>query len=246
MYWPSEPAELIIKDDEVHVWAEVLDQRFQHLESFYNCLDLRERKRAARYRFQLHRHRFIVAHGLLRKLLGCMIDMPAEKIRFRYGKQGKPFLADENKSDDLQFNISHSGGIVLIGLCRRRRVGVDLEVLRYTRDFMGVAERFFSSRETAAIKDLSLADQTLLFYQIWTQKEAYLKGLGCGLTFPLDSFEAPILSEIPAPYISGDQNNIMITDWEIRSLNPISGYIGSVASEGRDWKLKYWPPRCLD
>jgi 4'-phosphopantetheinyl transferase len=239
MNWPLVSTNFTILEDEIHVWSEGMGRHFPHLESLYESLDLREKDRAARFYFPHDRDRYIVSHGLLRKLLGLVLELPPENITFRYGDQGKPFLTDEINSDDLQFNLSHSGGILLIGMCRRRMVGVDLEEIRSGRDFMGLAERYFSPGEVAAIKDLPPENQIVWFYKIWTQKEAFLKGLGRGLTLPLDSFEVPILADLESTNLYDDPKNGGIADWQIKSLTPALGFVGAVAGEGRDWKLNY-------
>lgn len=238
MDWFLEPVEIKIMMDDIHVWVVDVDRHFARVESFYKTLDLRERERAGRFNFQLHGQRYIVAHGLLRQIIGRIIDLPPEAIVYRYGKLGKPYLVGDHKTDNLQFNLSHCEGLVLIGLSRRRRVGVDIEGIRDVPDFIQVARRFFGPREIAALQGSSPADRLLLFYKIWTLKEAYLKGLGCGLSVPLDVFEVPASSYSPALHKFDEINIDNIPGWEVMPLAPVPGYIGAVAGEGRNWKLK--------
>ena len=77
---------------EIQVWLADLDRPPVPVERLALSLDPEERAKAARFRFDVHRHRFTVGRGLLRLLLGRMLDLPPERLVYRYGRKGKPFL----------------------------------------------------------------------------------------------------------------------------------------------------------
>ncbi len=82
-----------------------------------------EKARALKFAFDRDRIGFIVARGMLRRLLGQILQTPASAVRFRYGEAGKPALhesmADKNMAGkDLEFNLSHSGNVVAIAFAR--------------------------------------------------------------------------------------------------------------------------------
>jgi 4'-phosphopantetheinyl transferase len=56
------------------------------------ALSADERERAARYRWERDRRKFVVGRGRLRRLLGLRLEMAADEIRCRYGANGKPML----------------------------------------------------------------------------------------------------------------------------------------------------------
>lgn len=62
-------------------------------------------------------------------------------------------------------------------------VGIDIECIKPID--MAIAERFFTSDETAYIM---AGEQEQRFYEIWTKKESNIKWEGKGLHKPLTSF----------------------------------------------------------
>jgi hypothetical protein len=87
------------------------------------------------------------------------------------------------------FNLSHSGGMGLIGWARDRELGVDVERWRELRDEAALVRRFFSQAEIAAYEALPEAQRRAGFFRCWTRKEAYVKAVGRGLGLPLHSFD---------------------------------------------------------
>jgi 4'-phosphopantetheinyl transferase len=85
-----------------------------------------ERERAARFRFDRDRRRYIVARGRLRQLLGERLGVLPETLEIRQGINGKPHLAD----GALHFNLSHSEDVALFAFSRSGEIGVDIEPLR--------------------------------------------------------------------------------------------------------------------
>ena len=51
-----------------------------------------------------------------------------------------------------------------------------------------IAGHFFSAAERAALSALPPGRRVARFYEYWVLKEAYLKGLGAGLSRPTESF----------------------------------------------------------
>src|SRR5881394_2362073 len=150
----------------VECWCVRLDAA---AEPFYATLSDEERSRAARFRFERDRRRFVVARGALRELLGRYLDTDPGQIRFIYNAFDKPELDPD--FGRLNFNLAHSGDI---------------------------AQNFFSATEVDALSRVPshLYDQA--FFSCWTMKEAYVKGRAEGLTLPLTSFSVPITTD-PAP-----------------------------------------------
>ena len=95
------------------------------------------------------------------------------------GEHGKPRLADGPRR--LSFNLSHSGGLVLIAVAVGREIGVDLERIEPSRDVMALAERALSSDGAAAVRCAGPVERAALFFALWTEHEARLKCLGTGI-----------------------------------------------------------------
>jgi len=111
------------------------------------------------------RNQFIVAHGLLRVILGCYyINTAPEQLRFFYNSYGKPYITDELNKDKLKFNMSHSHRIVLYAFTSGREVSVDIEYIRPDIADEQIAERFFSQRELAELQSLPQEKQKKAFF----------------------------------------------------------------------------------
>jgi 4'-phosphopantetheinyl transferase len=85
-----------------------------------------ERARRARFRFDMDRRRYLVGRGILRLLVGHCLNVPTAETEFECGASGKPRVRARVQTP-LQFNVSHSGEVVLIALARGRALGIDVE-----------------------------------------------------------------------------------------------------------------------
>src|SRR5688572_25749401 len=111
--WQAPPDQLLLPNDEIHVWRASLDQPLSHLERLAQTLSADERKRAESFHFQQDRERFIVGRGLLRRILGGYLRADPSRLHFRYGPRGKPAVAERSQGRVLYFNLSHSHGLAL-------------------------------------------------------------------------------------------------------------------------------------
>lgn len=166
------------RQDEIHVWTDRTDGPDRT-----NLLNEEERKRADRFKVEPARRQFICARATLRRLLGEYLQRDSREIEFVTSEHGKPSLAN----GDLQFNVSHTEGRVALAF-GHSPVGIDVE--RYDRDLdhSGLAKRFFSEQEQRQLDALNDEERKRAFFRCWTQKEAYLKALGSGLTRDTRSF----------------------------------------------------------
>jgi 4'-phosphopantetheinyl transferase len=169
------------------VWMSLED-----FEGFYDDLlaelPPEEHARATRFQVTAARHRFVLAHSVLRRSLGSLIDTDPEDLVFSTGERGKPLLADPAIVDPPQFNLSHSGNVVVF-VVGPVDVGVDVEGLREVSNATRLARRFFSPSEQSMINALDGATRDHAFLRIWTQKEAFLKATGLGVGMPLCEVE---------------------------------------------------------
>ncbi len=142
-----------------------------------------EQQRAARYRQPGDSELYLLAHVMLRDVLGRAVGRDPARLQFTCDPGGKPQLADRA----VEFNLSHTRGAVLIGV-GGAPLGVDIEH-EDRRARMDVAQRFFSPPEFQRLAELDTASQRREFFRIWTLKEAWLKARGSGLAEPLDAFQ---------------------------------------------------------
>src|SRR4051812_6832866 len=152
--WHRPRGEYGLPDDEVHVWRATLDQPAPGIAAFMRILSADERARAEKFQFEADRKRHIIGRGLSRTLLGHCLGRPAQGLQFEYNEFGKPALR-RGLGPPVQFNISHSGELVLVALTLGRALGIDVERMRQEMAGQEIAARFFSANECRALAALA-------------------------------------------------------------------------------------------
>jgi 4'-phosphopantetheinyl transferase len=234
--WARAPARVQAARDEVHVWRASCGLTPVEILALRRLLSVDELERAGRFHFARDRDHYTVARAVLRDILGRYTGLPPASLRFKYSSFGKPSLDDG--AGGVRFNLSHSGGIALYAVGLGREVGVDVEQLKDEMDCDGVAERFFSPSEVAALRSLPPEVQKRAFFACWTRKEAYIKARGEGLSLPLDSFDVSLAPDEPAALLRTRDDAGEASRWTMRELSPGLGYAAALAVEGRDWQLR--------
>jgi 4'-phosphopantetheinyl transferase len=221
---------LMLNDTDVHVWTVDLNLNSQQVSQFNQFLTAQERQRAAKFINPLHGSRWTVARGYLRQMLSQYLDRIPAEIVFSYGKQGKPAV----EGHDLQFNLSHSGDRAVYAISAKYPIGIDLEQI-HPLPAVDLVDRFFSSAEQQIFHRLPENLQQAAFFHAWTQKEAYLKACGTGLSTPLDQIEVSIDPRTPAEIISAPIAGI----WQIQKLAISTEYAGAIVIGGNYEQIKY-------
>ena len=238
--WRSPRGIYVLPSDEVHVWRASLDRMRGHLVSLARLLSPDERERAHRFHFEVDRQRSILARGLLRLLLGHCLCRSADQLQFEYNKFGKPNLAN-SLYPSLQFNLSHSGDLVLIALSRGRALGVDIERMRMDVAVTEIAARFFSAVECEALQMVAPAARREAFFACWTRKEAYLKARGDGLSLPLAQFDVSFLPGDEPRLLATRHDPAEVHRWSLSALEGGECYKAALVVEGGDdCTLKCW------
>jgi 4'-phosphopantetheinyl transferase len=174
-------------------------------------LNEEEKNRASR----MIRHvaeRFVVCRSICKKILSEHLSIDVKNINFDYGKNGKPYLKNEQ---NLHFNISHSRDMAVLGIRYGSSIGVDVEFIDEKYDIFPLMDLFMYEHE----KKWALETNTLnRFFIIWTLKEAIMKKTGTGI------------SEDGFPVITIMDNNIYKCDSETLHCSFISnaGHVISV------------------
>jgi 4'-phosphopantetheinyl transferase len=208
-----------------------LERTRDELARFHETLSDDERERAARFRFDIHRRRFIAARGLLRQALSEYLGTPAHEIRFSYGAKGKPAVA----GSPLQFNVSHSEEMAVYAFAWEMPLGIDLEHIRALSDLEAIAHRFFSPGEWAAIEAMRPEERIDAFFRCWTRKEAYIKATGDGLSYPLNKFDVSVTG--PAQMLSVEGDLAEASLWSMHDIALPEGYFGALAFRGTGFDI---------
>jgi 4'-phosphopantetheinyl transferase len=217
-------------------WVSVASWR-PWLDELYQMLSRDEQIRADRFKVVPPRHSFIVAHSLIRMLLGRYLGCATQSLSFAQGDKGKPYLVAPANRLDLSFNLSHSGDLVIAGLARDVELGADVERLRDMPSAVELAERFFTKSEHSRLLALPEAVRSEAFLRCWTYKEAYLKAVGTGISEDLDGVEATVDPEERPRLISIDSDRSRAQTWSLLTCEPCPGYAAAVALPAGEWSL---------
>lgn len=125
------------------------------------------------------------ARALLRECLKkANIDFSEDCLAF--GEHGKPYLRD---FPDVHFSLTHSNGIAacMVSDCE---CGIDAEAVRKFPE--KVIRRVCSEKEKQTLESLPESERDMYFFRLWTLKEAYVKMLGRGISYPMSTAEFSI------------------------------------------------------
>ena len=168
----QEKASALVLHSSTEAWV---GQRFA---ADLNSLPLPEQQRILQRKRSDDQRASLVGRLLLRQGLELFGYSAAELHNLRYTTYGKPFLPHL----DLNFNISHSGDVVVCAMARGTRVGIDVERLRS----VPMAD-LAATLDQAQLQEVAAAanpDRQLLSF--WTKKEAVAKCRGEGLNLPME------------------------------------------------------------
>jgi 4'-phosphopantetheinyl transferase len=173
--------------DAITVWVAPLDAvpetLWPRLESI---LDVAERDRARRFRFERDCRHYSAAHALNRLMLTVATGgaVAPHAWTFDSGPRGRPAVA---RGGGAHFNLSHCDGLVACAVSRAAEPGIDVEKLDRVVP-LDVAETYLAADEAKWLYGLPPTARQDGFLRLWTLKEAYIKATGLGLSQPLDAF----------------------------------------------------------
>jgi 4'-phosphopantetheinyl transferase len=240
LLWPPAPENVVLAADEIHLWSWPLDLPASRIEALRRALSEEEGRRADRFRTGQLRNRFVAGRGTLRSVLARYLGLQPRQLQLTYEPLGKPVLATAVGPGRLHFNISHSHGLALLAVADGREVGVDLEQIRPMPNAARLVERFFSPQENRQWRRLPPEAQPTAFFQAWTRKEAWLKAIGSGLSFPLSQFCVSLLPGEQARVLSIRGDTAEAAQWWLDSCEPSPGYVAAVAVQGRPAAIRRW------
>ncbi|MDW8805218.1 4'-phosphopantetheinyl transferase superfamily protein [Streptomyces scabiei] len=209
-------------------------------------LDDRERARADAFIRPADGQLYTAAHVALRRLIAAYTAARPEDVRFMREPcpgcgeaHGRPAVSPP--PPPLHFSLSHSGGVALVGVADRA-IGVDVEKLPGA-ETVDICSKALHPDEQAELGEAPAGEaRRALFGRIWTRKEAYLKGLGTGL------------SRSPAEDYLGADVGRHPSDWTMVGIPCDATHAASAAVRGTPpavvevrqlperWLTEAWPP----
>ena len=144
-----------------------------------------KKARVNRFRSNDDKKRSVSAEMIARNAVSEFLSIPPEEIVFEVKPSGKPSV----KSFDVEFNVSHSGDLVVCAVSDSP-VGIDVEQIRPID--LKIAKRICNGEELYNLfgriptdADFSHSENFELltrFFKLWTAKEASSKLTGNGLS----------------------------------------------------------------
>lgn len=170
---------------------------------------------------------------------GLLLDEVLKKscglsdIELERNEHGKPSLKNH---PELHFNLSHSGDVAILTVSDTE-CGVDIESTQRPHEAIGVANRFFSRNEYAAM--MLSANPNEAFCRLWTLRESYVKMRGKGFAIGLSTLKCDFHRGVCTIY----QDHLPQTDAFFKEFREIPGYRISVCTNQMadhsicEWKL---------
>jgi 4'-phosphopantetheinyl transferase len=224
---------------EVHVWVvPIMGDDLQNRMLLAPLSD-DEKAKAGRFVFGKDQRRFVTAHGALRLILAEYTGVDPSELSFAQGENGKPYLRPAPGGGDVFFNLSHSGDYTLIAVTKCLRVGVDIEGIRSSIEYLEMSRKFFSPSECAWLDRQPMSEQVAAFFRLWVVKEAFLKATGVGLSDSLSEIAVTFTSNGNAS-VRHPGNNTPGTRWLAEEMNLVPGYASALVVEEGAQILKTW------
>lgn len=172
----------------VRVWRADLSTACPDWEGRIGELSIEEQAKARRYKMSELQRRFVSSRWLLRNLVAFYTKTDPARPVWTYSEHGKPSQVDST----LQFNLSHTADTWLGAFAWGHELGVDVERVRPMPNAEQLVSRFFSAREQLEFHATPAEERIDALFRGWTRKEAFIKAVGRGLSFPLDQFSVPL------------------------------------------------------
>lgn len=202
-----------IPSGETHIWFYCTNRTEPEA-----VLSPAEQERAARFRFDVHRSRYVSAHVLMRRTLAAYCGIDPAALVFDQEELGKPYL----RGFPIHFNLSHSGDHAMLAVSASP-VGADIELVAAKPDLRKIAARFFAPPESQALDSLPPERLTWGFYRLWTFKEALLKATGEGLAGGIGSVDLSAALS---------QDTVTHGPWHFQALDGPDGFAAAVCHQG--------------
>jgi 4'-phosphopantetheinyl transferase len=169
---------------------------------------------------------------MLRFLLSGYLGIRPEELAFERIPNGKPSIHPSICRRGIDFSLSHSGNMVLLGFRRDTGIGVDVECVRPLSGLKDLAARILTEGERGTLFGLPESQVLRGFYTLWTRKEALVKGMGIGLSRPLHQLNtSPSLSHTDTSMYRDGVSGLPGL-WRCISFQSHKSYASAFAVEG--------------
>jgi len=230
--WKSIPDELYLNENEVHIFYTQINSAKENVPVLKTFLSGEEKRKVSGYIFEKDRITRIISRGVLRSILSRYLTIKPEDIVILSDEYGKPFLDKKINRQEIRFNLSHSGDFIIYAVTSGKNIGIDVEEITETGSIEDIIEHDFSNHEKTLFGSMPAELKTRAFFSCWTRKEAYIKALGSGLSYPLKKFSVSIDPDEKAVLLYDE--NEKASNWSLREICITREYAAAVAVEGNE------------
>lgn len=214
-----------IKSNRIIIWQFPTDNYFPDAKKH---LSEEETSQADRFYYDYHRIRYTISHAMTRAILAQYANISPEKLIFAKQKHGKPYLVN---ASEISFNLTHSKNLALLAVSLEDPIGIDVEYFK-PRGYLGIGNMMYSQAEMELLNNSPLHLQPLVFFKIWSQKEAVIKAEGCGIYCDTKGFDVKVLPNNYAIEAFGQE-------WEIKTFTPKPLYFGAICHKNSVTEIYY-------
>jgi len=221
-----------LEENRIHIWSAHYDDLERHVKVLSDIVSQEEQKTASTFRIAADARKYVLRHGAVRIILGNYINQSPEMIPLLIGMNSKPCLDLEDSYSDISFNLSHSSEMILIGITKKRRIGVDVVKVDPSYRFHESADYILTIGEKAFLRKIEPTLRYEIFFRIWTLKEAILKATGSTLTMMKKIDLSEIIQDI---IFSPDYSRKFLNthpSFFIWQFKDGPGHLGAIAIEG--------------
>lgn len=229
---------LVASERHIDVWLayynEISDPSLHA--AYRSLLTEEERGKEFRFYFPDDQRRYLVTRAMVRTVLSRYLPaVDPRSWRFANNSYGRPEICNLSSAEcGLRFNISHTRGLIAIGVAHQRELGVDVENLRTREVSLDIADRFFAEPEVAELATVPKRRQQDRFFEYWTFKESYIKARGMGLSIPLEQFSFHYPHERGVHIAIDPQLEDDASRWAFWQYRPTEEHLLAVCAERRE------------
>ena len=152
-------------------------------DSIFQYLRKEEIERASRFLFTKDKILYMNSHAFLNRELSKRTKVNFENLNISTNQFDKPYVSGSSTF----FNLSQSHNFWSIGFCEGVEIGIDIEWINEKKNFGDIIHYYFTAKEQTEVEEAKVPVSK--FFEIWTRKEALLKALGVGISYPLNQID---------------------------------------------------------